>query len=249
MSKLFVSPPLTGGVGEGDLFTSALILPLKGEEINPMIQSQLLAAYDLLLERFGPQHWWPGESPFEVMVGAILTQNTNWGNVEKAIRNLKQQSLLDPHKINNLRQNRLATLIRPAGYYNIKARRLKNFISGFVKDFNGKPAALKKLSLDEAREWLLSIKGVGPETADSILLYALDKPAFVVDAYTKRIMERHGFVAEEVSYQELQELFMDNLEPDVPLFNEYHALLVRAGKECCKKAPRCNECPLEGWSK
>lgn len=213
-----------------------------------MINAKLREAYKLLYDRFGPQDWWPGETPFEVMVGAILTQNTNWGNVEKAIGNLKGQLLLDALKINSLGPDKLASLIKPAGYYNVKARRLKNLVFQYVKDFGGSVSPLKKLSLEDAREWLLSIKGVGFETADSILLYALEKPIFVVDAYTKRILVRHGLVSEEVGYAELQEVFMDNLEPDAVRFNEYHALVVRVGKEYCKKNPRCTECPLKEWA-
>lgn len=214
-----------------------------------MIREVLLECYNLLSKRYGPQHWWPADTPFEVMVGAILTQNTNWGNVEKAITNLKGRSLLTPQKINDLRRDRLAALIRPAGYYNIKTKRLKNFVSGYLKEFSGRPAGLRNLSPADARTWLLSIKGIGPETADSILLYALEKPVFVVDAYTKRILERHGLIPEEVTYDELQEIFMDNLEPEAGKYNEYHALLVRAGKEFCKKNPRCSGCPLENWAK
>lgn len=210
--------------------------------------SELKTAYKLLLKRFGPQHWWPGETPFEVMVGAILTQNTNWGNVEKAIGNLKSHGLLEPHKLNNLKTDRLASLIRPAGYYNIKARRLKNFISRYVAEFGGDENKLKKLSLAGAREWLLSVSGIGFETADSILLYALEKPVFVVDAYTKRIFTRHDLVPEDADYCGLQDFFMEKLEDDVQLFNEYHALIVKTGKEFCRKTPNCRECPLEGWN-
>jgi endonuclease III related protein len=214
-----------------------------------MTQSQLLLeAYKLLFKEFGPQNWWPGETPFEVMVGAILTQNTNWKNVEKAITNLKEQNLLEPDRINNISQDRLASLIRPAGYYNIKAKRLKNFIERYISDFGGDPEKLKDLSLEEAREWLLSINGIGPETADSILLYALEKPSFVVDAYTNRVLERHNMIPEAITYDDLQEIFMDNLKPDTALFNEYHALIVRLAKDFCRKKPLCDECPLKSWS-
>jgi endonuclease-3 related protein len=213
-----------------------------------MTRSKLQQAYKLLYKRFGPQHWWPGDSPFEVMVGAILTQNTNWGNVEKAIGNLKLNSLLDPHSINDLRPSCLASLIRPTGYYNVKTKRLKNFVSLFVKEFDGDHGKLKKLSLPSARQWLLGVNGIGQETADSILLYALKKPIFVVDAYTKRVLERHSLVPEEVAYNEIQEIFMDHLEPGVKLFNEYHALIVRVCKEFCKRNPKCDTCPLNGWN-
>lgn len=207
----------------------------------------LRQAYQLLFDHFGPQKWWPGETPFEVMVGAILTQNTNWGNVEKAIKNLKKENLLNPKAIHSLCQPVLASLIRPAGYFNIKARRLKNFSGALVRDFGGSVKALKKLPQEKAREWLLSINGVGKETSDSILLYALNKPIFVIDAYTKRILVRHAVVSEEADYDDLQEIFMDNLENDVRLFNEYHALIVRTGKEYCRRTPECSKCPLNSW--
>ncbi len=182
------------------------------------------------------------------MVGAILTQNTNWTNVEKAVTNLKSKRSLTPKAINEISPRRLATLIRPAGYYNLKSKRLKNFVKKFVNEFGGDHRRLAKLPTDEAREWLLNVNGIGPETADSILLYALDKPIFVVDAYTKRIFERHGFVPEEVTYTELQDLFMDNLEANLKIFNEYHALIVQVGKNYCKRTPRCDECPLNGFN-
>lgn len=204
-------------------------------------------AFGLLSKEFGPQNWWPGETPFEVMVGAVLTQNTNWGNVEKAINNLKAQGLLEAKKIDKLGHPQLAALIRPAGYYNIKSRRLKNFVTAYIRDFDGEEDRLRRLDLDSAREWLLSINGIGFETADSILLYALDKSIFVVDAYTKRILLRHKFVPEEASYHEIQELFMDNLNEDPKLFNEYHALIVMCGKNFCKKSPLCEKCPLKKW--
>ena len=213
-----------------------------------MKNNEIKRAYQLLYDHFGSQHWWPGESPFEVMVGAILTQNTNWANVEKAITNLKSKRCLTPKAINEIDPHRLATLIRPAGYYNLKSKRLKSFVRQFIDEFGGDHRHLAKLSTDEAREWLLNVNGIGPETADSILLYALDKPIFVVDAYTKRIFDRHGFVPEEVSYSELQDLFMDNLEVDLKIFNEYHALIVQVGKDYCKRTPRCEECPLNGFN-
>lgn len=214
------------------------------------MKTQILKeGYRLLFKKFGPQHWWPAKTQFEVMVGAVLTQNTNWKNVEKAIANLKKVSCLTPDAIDNYGHARLATLIKPAGYYNVKAKRLKNFVRSYVNDFGGKAANLKKLPVEKSREWLLSINGVGKETADSILLYALDKPVFVVDAYTKRILERHGLVPGEVTYDEVQDIFTDNLEKDVKLFNEYHALIVMTAKNYCRKTPKCNECPLNGWNR
>jgi endonuclease-3 related protein len=179
------------------------------------------------------------------MVGAILTQNTNWANVEKAINNLKKNKLLSEYALYRLSHRRLASLIRPAGYYNIKAKRLKEFIAFLFKDYQGN---LKKISQADTlvlRRQLLSVNGIGPETADSILLYSLNKPVFVIDAYTRRILSRHSLLKEGSSYEEAQDLFMQNLENDVKLFNEYHALLVKLGKEfCLKNKPKCEMCPL-----
>jgi endonuclease III related protein len=209
----------------------------KSREINSI--------YKKLYKNFGPQNWWPAETPFEVMVGAILTQNTNWGNVEKAIAVLKKHDLLSLRKLRSLGHKQLAELIKPAGYYNIKARRLKNFIDFLFDRYKGN---LKKMSdADTAvlRRQLLEVNGIGPETADSILLYALNKPVFVVDAYTKRILNRHSLIKDDAGYEETQKLFMDNLKQQEKLFNEYHALLVKLAKDFCRKTnPVCNNCPL-----
>lgn len=206
--------------------------------------------FDKLFITFGPQKWWPASSPFEVAVGAILTQNTNWQNVEKAINNLKKNGLLNPKKLKELDEKTLAILIKPAGYYNQKSKKLKEFIKFLWNNYGGKMENMEKEDPYTLREKLLSIKGIGKETADSILLYALNIPSFVVDTYTYRIMLRHGLISEDVDYDELKELFEKNLEKDVKLFNEYHALLVKTGKEFCKKsAPRCSECPLEEFLK
>jgi endonuclease-3 related protein len=179
------------------------------------------------------------------MVGAILTQNTNWQNVEKAIRNLRKAELLDAHKLYRLPHRRLAQLIRPSGYFNIKARRLKNFLKFYIENYKANVLKMRAQDTGRLREELLSVNGIGQETADSILLYALDKPVFVVDAYTKRICSRHGLLCEGASYQDTQKLFTQNLKNDVQLFNEYHALLVRLGKDfCLKSRPRCRMCPL-----
>ena len=210
-----------------------------------MTSERLNEIYKLLFERFGPQHWWPGQSPFEIIVGAILTQNTNWANVEKAINNLKAANLLTPEKMHNLDISELAQLIRPAGYFNIKAKRLKNFIEWLFKNHDGQLENLENIRTEQLREELLAIKGVGPETADSILLYALDRPIFVVDAYTARIATRHGLIEAGCDYEQLQDLFQSNLPEDVKLFNEYHALFVRLGKEFCNPKPKCPGCPLE----
>jgi len=205
----------------------------------------ILKFYQKLYRHFGPQHWWPGETPFEVMVGAILTQNTAWKNVERAIENLKRENALSPEEINKMNIEKLAQLIKPSGFYNLKAKRLKSFIERFMEDFNGDIQGMKKLEKRSLREWLLSIPGIGRETADSIILYAIEKPIFVVDAYTRRILSRHGFIKGDEDYDEIQEIFHKNLPVDTGLYNEYHALIVRLGKEYCrKKNPLCETCPL-----
>jgi len=204
----------------------------------------LIKMYNTLYKVFGPQHWWPGDGAFEVAVGAILTQNTNWSNVEKAIDNLKSNGHLSARALHDMHVKKLAPLIRPAGYFNIKAKRLKAFIDFLMKHYRGSMKRMAREDIHVLRDRLLSINGIGPETADSILLYALDKPVFVVDAYTKRVLQRHGLVNEKATYHEVQELFHKNLPEDVGLFNEYHALFVRIGKEFCRPKPRCEECPL-----
>ena len=203
--------------------------------------------YDTLWAAWGPQGWWPGDTPFEVAVGAILTQNTNWGNVAQAITALKREELLTPQALHDLPESELARLIRPAGYYNLKARRLKNFLDFLANDYQYSMAHMADAELERLRPALLGVKGIGPETADSILLYALDKPTFVVDTYTFRILSRHGLILEACSYEELRQLFMEHLPPAVPIYQEYHALLVRLGKAWCRPQPRCPDCPVEGW--
>ncbi|HIJ52016.1 MAG TPA: endonuclease III domain-containing protein [Planctomycetes bacterium] len=210
-----------------------------------MISEQLTEIYQLLFDRFGPQHWWPGQTQFEIITGAILTQNTSWTNVEKAITNLKSADRLTPEKLALLDVSQLAELIRPAGYYNIKAKRLKNFINWLFDNYDGKPTKLETVDTDQLRAELLAINGIGRETADSILLYALERPIFVIDAYTARIVFRHRLIQPDADYEQLRELFQSNLQQDVQLFNEYHALLVRVGKEFCKPKAGCPGCPLE----
>jgi endonuclease-3 related protein len=202
--------------------------------------------YRRLYKTFGPQHWWPAKQPFEVMVGAILTQNTAWGNVEKAIANLKRAKCISARKLKGIPPSRLAALIRPSGYYNIKAKRLKSFLDFFSARYQCNLARMRREPLARLRQGLLATKGIGPETADSILLYALGKPIFVVDAYTRRILSRHGILDGKADYETVQNIFMQKLKPSVKLFNEYHALLVRLGKDYCKKKPLCNLCPLKG---
>jgi endonuclease-3 related protein len=203
--------------------------------------------YDRLVHHFGSQNWWPGDTPFEIMVGAILTQNTNWQNVEKAIANLKSEGLLSFVALSTLPVDKLAEYIRPAGYYNIKAGRLQNFFNMIVQEWDGDLDFFLSRSGPVIRENLLQVKGIGPETADSMVLYAAGHPIFVVDTYTHRILSRHNIIPEEYGYFEIQELLMDNLKEDTRLFKEYHALLVQAGKHFCKKSkPKCVDCPLSG---
>ena len=204
----------------------------------------LIKIYRTLYQTYGPRHWWPGETSFEVMVGAILTQNTSWRNVEKAIQKLKGKGVLNPEGIHHLKRSELARLIKSSGYYRIKTDRLKSFIDFLFEEYDGNIKKMGRERLGELREKLLGVKGIGPETADSILLYGLKKPIFVVDAYTRRILSRHGIISEKASYEEVQKLFMDYLPRDEKLFNEYHALFVYLGKTVCKKIPRCELCPL-----
>lgn len=204
----------------------------------------LVQAYHLLNRALGPQHWWPGETTFEIIVGAILTQSTAWTNVEKAIINLKREGVLSPKRMANLPLQRLARLIRPSGYFNQKARRLKTFLS-FLAQFG----TLKKMfcePTERLRRNLLALNGIGPETADSILLYGGGQPIFVVDAYTRRILKRHGWVHDKASYEEIQNLFHKHVRRNSHLYNQYHALLVNVGKNSCKRStPLCQECPLK----
>ena len=213
---------------------------------NDRLKENIRDIYQKLYRSFGPQSWWPRDTPFEVIVGAILTQNTNWQNVAKAIDNLKEARVLTPQKLHSLPIDRLARLIRPSGYFNIKAKRLKSFLDFLFKNYQGKLEKMFVQPLDELRQEILSVKGVGPETADSILLYAGGYPIFVVDAYTKRIFSRQKLLSEDAGYHQVQELFTQSLKKDVQLFNEYHALIVRLGKDFCKKTkPKCEICPIK----
>ncbi len=207
---------------------------------------QLHEIYHHLHKYFGPQSWWPGDTPLEIMVGAVLTQNTNWLNVEKAITNLKTAGLLSLSALSEIPVDVLAWQIKPSGYYNLKAKRLKNLVLAIGRTDDDLESFFAH-DLYSLRENLLNVKGIGPETADSIILYAAEKPIFVVDAYTHRILMRHELIWEESDYHEMQEMFMSSIPEDVALYNEYHALLVRLGKEfCLKSKPKCDGCPLEG---
>jgi len=211
--------------------------------------SYLTGVYDKLYRCFGPQRWWPADSVFEVIVGAILTQNAAWSNVEKAISSLKNDKLLTPKKLHKADVRKVAQLIRSCGYYNLKAKRLKNFLEVLFSEFKGKLPLMFSLKQPLLRKKLLEIKGIGPETADSIILYAACKPSFVVDAYTKRFLMRHRQISKSADYHQVQELFEVSLPRKVKLFNEYHALIVRLGKEFCRKKPICKLCPLKETSK
>ena len=204
--------------------------------------------YAELHRAYGPQHWWPGESPTEIVIGAILTQNTNWKNVEKAIAQLRSAGLIDWAALRDIEIELLAELIRPAGYYNVKAKRLKSFVAWLWERYEGDLARLRDVPLERLREELLSVNGIGRETADSILLYALERPSFVVDAYTARLARRHRLIDEDADYERLKALFEDALPVDVSLFNEYHALIVAVGKRHCKSRAQCAGCPLEAFA-
>lgn len=205
----------------------------------------LLEIYNQLLEHFGKQDWWPGESRFEVIVGAILTQQTTWNNVEKAIKNLKGEDLLKPKKLFQLKKQKLENLIRPCGFFRVKTKRLRNFLKFFIDYYDADLDKMFETPLDELRRELLSVHGIGFETCDSILLYAGDKPLFVVDAYTYRLCERYPLI-EPRDYEEVRRFFERNLPKDVSLFKEFHALIVELGKNFCKTKPFCKECPLNG---
>jgi endonuclease-3 related protein len=211
------------------------------------VMNLLKELYDKLWDAFGPQGWWPGDTPFEVAVGAILTQNTNWANVALVLDGLKKEGLLDSRRLREMPLAELTRRLRSAGYYNIKAQRLRHFLDFLAARAQDSMEILAREDLASLRPALLHVKGIGPETADSILLYALDKPTFVVDAYTHRILSRHYLAPEPCSYEELRRLFMDHLPPEVLLYQEFHALLVRLGKEFCRPRPRCSDCPLNGW--
>jgi endonuclease-3 related protein len=203
----------------------------------------LMAVYQRLLEAYGPQDWWPADTPFEVVVGSVLTQNTAWGNVEKAIGNLSRHGHLSLGAINRLGHEELAAIIRPSGYFNIKARRLKSLCDWI--NSQGGMEMLSRRDTEEFREQLLNVNGIGPETADDILLYAFDRPVFVIDAYTRRLFRTLGLIKGDEKYESLRKRFESHLDPDPELFNEYHALIVRHAKEKCTAVPNCPHCRVE----
>lgn len=206
---------------------------------------QIYRAYDALFDRWGEQHWWPAQTRLEMMLGAILTQNTAWTNVENAIEILRNNGALVLDSLNKASLEQLVEWIRPAGYFNRKAGYIKGMTEAIHRRFNGSIDELFALGTLPLRKELLSWKGIGPETADSILLYAGKRPVFVVDTYTKRFLFRHGWCDVNASYDQVTKVFAENLPEDVPLYNEYHALIVRLGKEHCNTKPKCSGCPLE----
>ena len=205
----------------------------------------LFDIYRKLYKSYGPQSWWPARTRFEVIIGAILTQNTSWENVKKALANLKKARALSPVRIRKIGERHLASLIRPSGYYNLKARRLKNFTAFLDSKYDLSLNKAASCETTRLRQELLGVSGIGPETADSILLYAFNRPVFVIDSYTKRVFSRHKIFDKSSDYEEMQKFFMSNLPKNVKLYNEYHALIVRLCKELCKARPQCRLCPLE----
>jgi endonuclease-3 related protein len=211
----------------------------------PLAATPLTSYYHTLYESLGSQAWWPAKTPFEVIVGAILTQNTNWTNVERAIANLRRENLLSPRAMHRVSLAHLAALIRSSGYFRQKAKKLKAFVRFLRGEYSGSLKRMFRTPTAELREKFLGVYGIGPETADSILLYAGAKEIFVVDAYTKRILSRHGWVSDKATYEEMRTLVESHLLGDVSRYNEFHALLVNVGKNWCRpRDPRCSECPL-----
>jgi len=205
---------------------------------------RLIKIYKRLLENYGEQNWWPADSKLECAIGAILTQNTSWNNVEKAITNIKSVMDITIENLSVLSTNELSLLIRPSGFYKQKAKRIKRLIEFINNQYEGKIENMEHENLKSLRAGLLSINGIGPETADCILLYVVNKPVFVIDKYTYRLLYRHGFILRETSYSEMQNLFMENLENRSGLFGEFHALIVEVGKNHCKKRAICEDCPI-----
>ncbi len=220
-----------------------IIAPEKASQVSPLV---LRDYFDTLHKALGPQSWWPARTAFEVIVGAILTQNTAWTNVEKAIANLRRERLLTPMALERVPQGKLVRLVRSSGYFRQKAKKLKAFVHFLREEYGGSLKRMFRTPTAELREKLLEVHGIGPETADSILLYAGEHAVFVVDAYTKRMLARHGLIGEKAGYEEIRALFEQNLPRDARVYNEYHALLVMVGKNWCRtKKPLCEACPLQ----
>jgi len=225
-------------------------MPSKERSLPKKRQKSIInKAYHLLYKVYGPRHWWPADTSFEVAVGAILTQNTGWSNVEKAISNLKKERLLSPKRLYNLKPKRLARLIRPCGYFNIKTARLKSFLDFLFKKYKGDISRMRGIGTDKLRQELLGVNGIGQETADSILLYALDRPSFVIDAYTRRLTNCFGLTKDKATYEQVQLLFTEHLPRNRRLFNEFHALIVEHGKSICRPRPLCERCVLRSFKR
>lgn len=215
--------------------------------VSPETPFDPVHLYRILYEHYGPSHWWPGDTPFEVMVGAVLTQNTAWTNVEKAIANLKAAGLLDAAAVHDADPSYLAGLLRPSGYYNIKTSRLKNLVHMIITSYSGNLEELFSQDLDVLRSELLEVNGIGKETADSICCYAAGKCIFVVDAYTKRVLMRHGIIDAHATYDEIQALFEGSLPQELAIYKDLHAHIVFIGKDYCRAGqPRCDACPING---
>ena len=209
-----------------------------------MLAPSLQDIFDRMLARYGSQHWWPADTPFEVMVGAVMTQATAWTNVERAIIRLKDADALSPAAIRGLDTEELAALIYSSGFYNAKAQRLKALVQYLGDAYGDDIEAMRSQDSAKLRRELLAVKGIGEETADAILLYALGKPSFVIDAYTRRLTGRLGIAPNSETYAAYQRMFVDNLPQDTTLFAEYHALIVQHCKEACRKTPLCEGCCL-----
>jgi endonuclease-3 related protein len=214
-----------------------------------IVNPNLLLIYEVLLSKHGNQDWWPADTPFEVIIGAILTQSVSWVNVEKCIKNLKDEGILNPDVLHKKDVDEIAPLIKSSRFYNEKAKKIKNFMDFFFDEYDGSIQKMSKEELKILRLKLLNVKGLGEETVDSILLFACDKPIFVVDAYTKRIFSRYGLVKENASYNDIQRFFMENLPQDIELFNDFHAQIVHLGKNICKTQPECERCPIKEMNK
>lgn len=207
-------------------------------------REDLLEIYSLLLERYGYRNWWPSESNFETIIGAILTQNVSWKNAKLAVENLRDANYLDLYKLEELEEKKLAELIRSARFYNQKAKKIKVIVKFIIENYDGRIELMAMENIQILRKNLLSLWGFGEETVDSIILYSCNLPIFVIDSYTKRIFSRLGLVNSEITYSDLQDFFMSNIPSNIDLYNDYHAQIVHLGNICCKKAPLCDECPL-----
>jgi len=219
-------------------------IPQEYGEVKKDTARTLRAFYDRMAAYYGPTHWWPGDTPFEIAIGAILTQNTAWSNVEKAIINLKREKLLSPRKMLACPQETLEAALRPSGYFRQKAKRVRLFCAYLLDRYDGRLEQAARRPLEALRQELLALNGIGPETADDILLYACEKPVFVVDAYTRRILSRHGLVPLDIGYEDLRTFMETHVTAEVHLFKEYHGLIVWTGKDFCRKQPHCAGCPL-----